>query len=59
MAKVYIRACPIQPIDTLSLAASANEFIDLATGVGGLTGVNDIDFEFHNGVMYVIMKELD
>ena len=58
MPKVYIRGVHITPYNTLELAASANMFIDMATTVGGLTSVNDIDFEFYNNVMFVICKEL-
>ena len=62
MAKVYIRGVLIPSTDTLSLAASANSFIDNATVAapagGGLTRIDDIDIEFHNNVMFVIVKDL-
>jgi len=63
MAKTYIRAVQLQPVDTLSLTASANDFIANATAAapsgGGLAAVNSIDIEIYNNVMYVIMSELD
>jgi len=63
MAKVYIRGCPITPFDTLALAATANSFITnsiipASSEGGGLTQIDDIDFEFYNNVMFVIVKDL-
>jgi len=62
MAKVYIRGCPITPFDTLALAASANAFITNATVAapngGDLKRVDDVDVEFYNNVMFVIVKDL-
>lgn len=62
MAKVYIRACVVPSTDTLALGASANSFITNATVAepsgGGLTQIDDIDIEFHNSLMFVIVKDL-
>ena len=62
MAKVYIRGITITPFNTLSLAATANDYIANAlvaapTG-GGLSQIDDIEFELYNNVMFVIVKDL-
>lgn len=63
MAKVYIRGVTITPYNTLNLAATANDYITNAlvpasAAGGGLTQIDDIDFEFYNNVMFVIVKDL-
>jgi len=62
MARVYIRGVHVTPTNTLSLAASANEFLDNATNDapegGGLDQIDDVDIQFYNNVMFVIAKDL-
>ena len=62
MAKVYIRGITITPYNTIQLAETANEYITnslvAAPSGGGLSQVDDVDFEIYNNVMFVIVKDL-